>query len=238
MEFRAYASSSAGNLYSVESQGETLALECGLRLAEIREALRFSVARLAGCLVTHSHGDHSRAVGGLLRAGVDVYASTGTWSALGLGGHHRANAIEPLKEFRVGPFRVLPFESVHDAEGGLNFLIGAPDGDRLAFICDSAYAKYRFNGVTHWAIGVNFSKEILRSSNAPPEHKKRLLKNHMSLETAIALLLANDLRKTKEIHLLHLSDSHASETEFKRAVERATGRVVTVASKRGGTELD
>ncbi len=43
------------------------------------------------------------------------------------------------------------------------------------------------------------------------------------------MLQANDLSRVEEIHLLHLSDAHADEVEFRNAVEKAVGRPTYVA---------
>lgn len=232
MDFRAHASSSAGNLYEVACREGRLLIDPGLRIDELRRALGYRSSRVTGCLVTHHHADHRQAVPKLLRSGVDVYASAGTWEALALRSH-RAYTVAPRQEFRAGPFRVLPFDTRHDAAGALGFLIGTPDGDRLLFAVDTAYIPYRFAGLTHIALEANYGEEILLHSQAPPEQKRRVLRNHMSIERAVRTLQANDLRQVREIHLLHLSDRHADAREFRAAVQRATGKPVYVAPRRG-----
>lgn len=234
MEFRAHYSSSAGNLYSVRAQGQTLLIDPGVRMAEIRRALGFAVARATGCLISHSHGDHARAAPDLLRAGVDCYASAGTWSALGLdgGGHHRAHVLAPREERMVGPFRVLPFDVRHDAEGSMGFLIGAArDADRLLFAVDTAYLPYRFSGLTHVAVEANFSAAALAASDAHPARKLRTMRSHMSIERLIEMLRANDLSRVREVHLLHMSSEHGDGEAFRAAVERATGKPTYVAPR-------
>jgi phosphoribosyl 1,2-cyclic phosphodiesterase len=236
MEFLAYASSSAGNLYSARAGDSALLLDCGIRMAEIRRALGFRVSGLAGCLLSHHHGDHSRAAADLMRAGVNVYASAGTWAGLGLHGH-RALVVAPGKHFRVRGYLVTPFDLRHDAEGTLGFVVQAPDGDRLLFICDTSHVVYTFGaGLTHIAIEANYSERLLRHSDSPPEHRARVLRNHMSLERALGVLAANDLSRLREVHLLHLSDRHADAAEFKAAVQRATGKPAYVAPRRLGED--
>lgn len=234
MEFRAYASSSGGNLYTVTCGEAVLALECGLKIKDIREALKFGISSLAGALLTHSHMDHAQSVGHLLRAGVDVYASAGTWGALDALSRewpHRRHVLAPQKEVEVGPFRVLPWATRHDTEGSLGWLIGAPDGDRLLFAIDTAYVPYTFAGLTHVAIECNYSEALLRASDAPDVRKARTLRTHMGLERVIAMLAANDLRLVREIHLLHLSDQHGDGEAFCAAVRRATGKPAFAAPR-------
>jgi hypothetical protein len=54
----------------------------------------------------------------------------------------------------------------------------------------------------------------------------------MSLKQCIATIKANDLSKTREIHLLHLSESHSDEARFVREVQEATGVPTYAAPKR------
>jgi len=231
MIFEAVSSSSAGNFYLLrDSQGKTLALECGLRFAEIQRALKHQVTSLDGVLISHAHGDHSRSLKELLRLSVDVYAPGEAFEAYGVLEHHNAHELHPLEVFNVNGWRVLPFELVHDVPA-LGFLIEA-DGDKLLYVTDTAYVPYRFEGLTIIAIEANYSEAILRESEENPTRKKRALQYHMSIERVLGFLAANDLSTVKEIHLLHLSDVHSDEAEFKRLVEEATGKPVCVAPER------
>lgn len=128
----------------------------------------------------------------------------------------------------------MPFATVHDSPGSLGFLIAGPTG-RCVYLTDSAYSPVRFEGVTHFCIECNFSREIIRSNvetNAiGRERFRRTYSNHLSLDRVIDMLMANDLSKVEEIWLLHLSDVNSDEAEFKDAVRRATGKPVYVAAK-------
>lgn len=238
MDFRPLASSSDGCSYLVSSGTHApLLIDAGLRFAEIRQAMDFKVTGLAGCIVSHCHGDHSKSVRELLGASVDVYASPETWEELrlpvsGLGAHN----LTPHKPTQVGPWLVHPFEAVHDAPGTLGFLIAGPEGGRLLYLTDTAYSRYTFEGLTHVCVEANFSNEILRKNisggRVGKDRYKRTSRNHMSLDRLIGMLKANDLSKVKEIWLLHLSDANSDEIEFKLAVQRATGKPVFIAAKR------
>lgn len=210
-----------------------LLLEAGIRYADIRRGTGFGVSSLAGAIVSHEHGDHSRAVADVMRAGVDVYASQGTIDALGLTGH-RLRPVKALQQFRVGSWTVLPFDAVHDAAEPLGFVLAGRTG-KVLYFTDSAYCRYRFRGLTHLMVEANFSTEILRRNvecgDVHPAQYRRVLRNHMSLERLLDMLAANDLSQVREIHLLHLSDVNSDEAAFKTAVMRATGKPVYVAGK-------
>jgi phosphoribosyl 1,2-cyclic phosphodiesterase len=226
-------SSSAGNAYLVSDGTTRLLLEAGIRYRDIQRGVEFQMSSIAGCLVSHEHGDHSRSVKDVMKAGIDVYASYGTWNALGLDGHHRAHPVQSLQSFTVGTWSILPFDVQHDVSEPTGFLLVNKSGEKLVFLTDTYYCKYRFEGLTHVMIEANYSDEILRANvsegRVPQVLASRLLRSHMSLETAIEFLQANDLKGVQEIWLLHLSDTNSDEALFKRRVQEVTGKVVRVA---------
>lgn len=209
-----------------------LALECGLRYSELQRALNFQVSRLHGCLVSHEHMDHARAAKEVARAGVDIYASHGTLTALELSGT-RFNEIKAHEEFDAGHWRVYPFDIVHDAVEPLGFFLMHPAGWRVLYATDTAYLRYTFEGMTHILIETNYEAETLRErvseGRLPAVVKRRITQSHFSLEHVKGFLRANDLNRVREIWLLHLSDSNADAVQFKREVQELTGKPVYVA---------
>lgn len=240
LDFRPLASSSAGCAYHLSGGGASrpLLIDCGLRFVEIRRALSYQTALLEGCLISHAHGDHIKAAPDLMRSGVDCYASAETWRSAPFVDptHHRAKVCRGREQFELGEWRVMPFEAVHDMPGTLGFLVGSPDGSRLLYLTDSAYSPFKFDGLTHIAIEANFSTEMMKQNTREGEihadRFKRTMKTHMSIERLIDMLRANDLSKVEEIHLLHLSSQNSDAEEFKRLVQRATGKPVYVAAER------
>lgn len=237
LEFRALASSSAGNCHLVSCGGtKPLLIDAGLRHQEIQRAVGFALSNLAGCILSHAHGDHVRGIRGLIDRGVNCYASFETWGNLGIV-HHRAHVLVAEQQVQIGEWKVLPFDAVHDTPT-FGFVIDAPSGERLLYLTDTAYSKYRFERLTHIAVECNYSRDLLRANTMrgaiPPDRFKRTVRNHMSLERLIELLRANDLSRVREIHLLHLSDTNSDEAEFADKVRRAAGVPVYVAAKHSG----
>jgi len=232
VEITSYASSSRGNCYRITDGITPLLLEIGIPWKVVREKMNFQTSSLAGALITHSHNDHAGHVKDAIKAGIDCYMSQQTAEAKGLEGH-RVKVIEPLKQFDVGSWAVLPFPTQHDCAGSLGFLLATQGGEKLLFITDSYYCKYLFKGLTHIMIECNHSTEILRnnveSDLLAREQKNRLMQSHFSLENVKKFLQANDLSKVQKIHLLHLSDSNSDAEYFKREIEKLTGKLVIVA---------
>lgn len=230
MSLRPIASSSRANCYLLEPG---LMIEAGLSIRDIRKAAGFNLASLAGCLVTHEHGDHARGVKDLLKASVDCYMSQGTADALCVAGHHRVHILTPLVKFQVGEWAVLPFSTVHDAAAPLGFLLARGD-EKWLFVTDSAFIEPRFSGLTGIAIEANYCPEILRERVScgaiSPAMRDRLLFSHFSIDNVLEFLKANDISKVRQIVLLHLSDSNSNAEEFKKKVQAATGKPVMVAA--------
>ncbi|MEH7392434.1 MBL fold metallo-hydrolase [Bacillus sp. JJ1474] len=231
IEITAIASSSKGNCYRVTDGHTPLLLECGINYREIQKAFNFRMSEVAGCFVTHEHGDHSKSLKDVLKAGIDCYMSDGTAEALGVE-HHRIKKVEVKKQFQIGTWTILPFDVQHDVSEPLGFLLVNQTGEKLLFATDTYYIKYRFQGLTHIMVECNYSLDILNENIAtgrvPTVMKKRLMQSHFSLENVKDFLLANDLNQVQEIWLLHLSDTNSDEKVFKEEIQKATGKIVCV----------
>jgi len=227
MKFTSISSSSKGNAYLLESDGiPPLLIEAGIPIRKLREALSFGLSGLAGCLVSHSHGDHVKAVPDLLKAGVDCFMSTGTAEEMNIQDHYRVVKMATTHMLEVAGWNIACFDLKHDTAEPFGFLIGHK-GESLLFVPDTAFIKNKFSGVTIAAVECNHVGDILAGRNeragSCSKRGRRVRRNHMSLETLIKMLKANDLNKCREIHLLHLSDANSDEARMIREVQEATG---------------
>jgi phosphoribosyl 1,2-cyclic phosphodiesterase len=231
ISIRSFGSSSAGNCYYVTDGHTPLLLEAGIKFKDIQRELNFQTSSIAGCLISHEHGDHAKAYKDIVKAGIDIYATLGTIEAIKATGH-RIKSIEARKQFTIGTWTILPFEVEHDVAEPVGFLLANQQGEKLLFATDTYYIRYKFKGLTHLMVETNYSMEILneniRSGSVPAVMKKRLMRSHFSLENVKDFLKANDLSKLQEIWLLHLSDSNSNAELFKREVQELTGKLVVV----------
>lgn len=243
IQFHPLASSSAGCCYKVSAPGAgTLLIDAGVRIDLIKKALSYKLSEIAGCLVSHGHGDHCKAVKEIIGSAIDVYATPETWMSPQMvwsASSHYAQTISPRVPFYVGGWTVKAFEAVHDQPGTVGFLLKAPQqGGTLLYLTDSAYSLFTFEeDLTHIAIEVNYDREILRQNTASGEiggkRYSRLSFGHMEINTAIDMLKKHEreghLKKLEEIHLLHLSAQNSDEAAFKARFEREFGVPVYVA---------
>lgn len=232
MQIKVLASGSSGNAYIVSDGRTTLLLDAGIPLKAIQVGTNFTVRKIAGAFITHSHQDHSKAAKDLARYGVNIYTSRGTIEACGLTGH-RLHPVKALQEITVGTFKVLPFDVEHDAPEPLGFLFASTaTGEKLLYFTDTYFVRYRFNGLTHIMAECNYTQDGIDRSIAagyiPVEMVPRLVKAHMSLEHLLEMLKANDLRQVRQIYLLHLSANNSEEQRMKEEVQRQTGAEVYV----------
>lgn len=182
--------------------------------------------RLPAACSRTSTFDHAKAAKDLMKAGVPVYMSAGTAEKLSLTGH-RAMIVKPLVKFRVGGFTVLPFPTEHDAVEPLGFLVRSGAGEKLLFITDSYFCRYRFPGVNYFLIECNYSAEILEKNIAAghvsPSMESRIKRSHFELERAKDFFRANDLSQTRGIWLIHVSRGNGDPELFKSEIEGVTG---------------
>lgn len=236
MELICIASGSQGNSYILKStQGEMLALECGVRMTEVKKAIDFRTSDIAGALVSHRHGDHAKYVHDFTRCGITVYGPVDVFILP----HHRNRPVQPGKGFKVGSFKVLPFELKHDVPC-MGYLIEHEEAGRILFMTDTYYSEYTFPGLNHILIETNYSDDALGEAilegRTHGSQKYRLLETHMELSVAEAFLKAQDLKGLKTLVLCHLSGANSDEQMFVDRMAALTGKPVYVANR--GLEID
>jgi len=233
VEIQTLASGSSGNCYKITDGITPLLIDPGIPWKKIQPLLNFRTSEIAGALLGHEHGDHSKAVQDVMNAGINVHLSSGTLDALGLEGH-RLHRIKAGEQFRVGTWAIKPIPAQHDAIEPLCFLMqSTATGEKLLYASDTYYLENRFNGLNFIMVECNFAMDILQANVAsgavPVEMKNRLLQSHFSLENVKKFLRANDLSKVRQIHLIHLSNGNSDAVRFKREIMALTGKVVIVA---------
>lgn len=233
MDIQTLATGSTGNCYRVSDGRTSILLECGIPVKEIRQKLNFKLSEIDCCLLTHEHLDHSKATLDLLKAGIEVCCTAGT--ALSLGGDYfKPTILNKLEQFKIGTFEILPFDTQHDSNDPVGYLIYSTlTKEKLLFATDTYYVKYRFTGLNYIMIECNYAIDILtanfESGRLPVALKNRLLQSHFSLHNVKEFFKANDLSSVKAIYLLHLSAGNSDEMRFKREIQEITGKPVIVA---------
>lgn len=233
MQLKVLGSSSKGNSYILESEKETLILECGVHFPVIKYELNFDITNVVGCLVSHAHKDHSKSAKEIMTAGIELYTTPDTAKSFN-STNHRLHPVEPQKLFKVGSFKVFPFPLKHDVEC-FGYLIEHTEMGKLMFVTDTYFIPYKFVGLNQVLVECNYDIDIANKAienGAPKIVRDRVLESHMEISTVIKFLQANDLTTVHNIILLHLSDGNSNAIDFKKRVEEvAPGKAVTVADR-------
>ena len=232
MEFKPLASSSSGNCYILSDGDSQTMIEAGIPWSRVQAALNFKTRGIEFCLISHSHGDHAAHVKGVMRAGIDVYAPSDVNPFCDGDGSHRLHWMLAGGQENINGWSVKSFPCVHDVPC-VGFLI-ARGPHKIVYVPDTLYSPVRFGpGVTHFLLSVNWSKETL-SEDMNPAYRKHVVTQHLSLDTALNLLRANDLSSVIEIWLCHLSEGNSNAEMFKREIEKLTGKPVFIAQEAAG----
>lgn len=231
MILKVIGTGSHGNAYLLYNKEEAILIECGVTIRKIKEALNFNFSKLVGCLVTHEHGDHNKAIKDVLSLGINVYASKGTLEASGVEKHHKSHIVQSKRAYQIGNFKIIPFDVKHDVKEPLGFLINHPSCGTTLFLTDTLYSPYKFSGLNNIIIEANFCEDIVDKKLKSDKKflRDRIIKSHLSIQNCIEILNVNDLSAVNNIILIHLSDSNSNEIEFKNKVEQATGKNTFVA---------
>ncbi len=217
MRVWALASGSSGNSYLIESEGTRLLVECG---RPFREMLRYldhcgvNPSDLDGILLTHAHGDHSRAARQLSdEYQLPVYASTGTLGAESLRDSQHGRPVRAGTPFQVGEVEIRPFAVPHDCYEPLGFRFEAHSG-RMCITTDLGWvpdtAQAHFLDVDLLVLESNYDPMLLRNGPYPRFLQARISgsRGHLANEAAGAAIAACGDRAPRRVWLAHLSEKN------------------------------
>ena len=206
------ASGSSGNCIYVGTERTHLLIDAGCSKKKITEGLHdldLSLEDIDAILVTHEHSDLTAGLKTILKAAdIPVYATEGTYAALGLTPPHAIRAEEP---FTVGDFAAHPSAISHDAAEPVCFRLTA--GDKV-FAMATGLGIYDDNTVRHLSkadvllLEANHDIRMLQTGPYPYPLKQRILgdRGHLSNDASGALLSALLHDNLRAVMLGHLSE--------------------------------
>ena len=105
----------------------------------------------------------------------------------------------------------------------------------MVFATDTYFVRYTFDGLTNVMVECNYDQSLLdenvRRGVIHAFLRERTMRSHMSVQTCIEMLRANDLTKVSQVVLLHLSAQNSDAERFQREVALSIGKRVVVAKK-------
>ena len=198
MRLRVVKSGSSGNCYLLSTDTGTLIIDCGVKLADIKKALKYDIKSVVGCIVSHAHSDHSKSVDDLKKMGIKVFLPYN---------HKKSNANN--KSF--GEFEIIEFPLPHDGTKNYGFYIKI-NGEKILYLTDLEYCKLNFKKkkVNHILIECNYQDELVSSDLRNYEHK---IKGHCALKTCKEFIRANETETLRTVLLLHMGHDTCNSEE-------------------------
>lgn len=226
MKLTCLGSSSAGNCYLLQADsGETLILDCGIPIKEIKKGLNWNVKDVVGVLCTHQHSDHNKSLKDFINMGIPVFAP-----------YLSLESMKMETEFNIRMFDLTTIDGnwTHTNADGtpcpiFGFLITHKEMGRMLYITDCEVIKWKFKDINHILLGVNYDKDLVDTDNPKANH---VFRGHLSIDTACDFVKANDSDSLQNIIMCHLSSENADKDSFIEKMKKvACGANVDVAEQ-------
>ena len=227
MKFKCLGSGSNGNCYILDNGEQTLILDCGVNIREIKVGLDFRVDNVACCLVTHRHSDHNRALRKIQKIGFDVYAP------------YLEEKSEERKIIKkvFGTYTVYAFRLPHNDTENYGFLIES-NGEKVLYLTDFEYCPFNFKSqkVNHFIVECNYQDELVDEDKPNYIHK---ILGHCGLSTTKELIEVNKTDAMKNIILVHLGEETTNRKQIVDVISKVanSGNFVECAYKGMECEL-
>ncbi len=220
MKLKCIATGSTGNCYTLTSNsGETLILDCGIRIKEIKKGLNWNIRNVVGCIVSHVHSDHSKSVKDFESMGIPVFVPYISLETMSMG-----------KEFKAQAFDLTTVDGrwTHTNADGtecpcFGFLITHPEMGKMLYITDTELIKWKFKGINHILLGVNYDKDLIDRDNAGKAN--HVFRGHLSIDTACDFVSANYSNALQNVIMCHLSSENADKDLFIEKMKKVACRV-------------
>lgn len=230
MKFKCLSTGSQGNCYILDNGEETLILDCGIPIREIKVGLDFRIDNVACCLVTHKHSDHSRALKKIKSIGIDVYSPylDNTDS--------EENSINRVQMKKFGSYKVYAFKIPHNDTDNYGFLIETK-GEKVLYLTDFEYCPFNFKSqkINHFIVECNYQDELVDEDSPNYVHK---VLGHCGLNTAIELIKANKTDEMKNIILVHLGNDTTNREQIIESISKVANKGNFVACAHKGMERE
>lgn len=224
-------SSSKGNCYLLECDGKFLIIEAGVNFVKcVLPAVDYHAEKIAACISTHRHTDHSMHLPEIVRRAIPVYSHPDVAELY--------KGVIPLhanRKYRIGKFMVTPIPVEHSVPC-YAYLIEHKNIGKLLFATDLQDFKYRIKNLDHLFIEANYGNDILDDNAGEDKWSSSAYKSHLEIYQTIDIIKHNISSKLKTICLLHLSDDNSNSNLFKKMVWDETGRICYIAER--GLEIE
>lgn len=227
MKLKCIATGSSGNCYLLQAgSGETLILDCGIPIKEIKKGLDWNIKDVVGVLCTHQHSDHNKSLKDFINMGIPVFAP-----------YLSLESMKMETEFNIRMFDLTTIDGswTHTNADGTpcpiyGFLITHREMGRMLYITDCEVVKWKFKDINHILLGVNYDKDLIDRDNTGKAN--HVFRGHLSIDTACDFVKANYSDSLQNVIMCHLSSENADRDSFIEKMKKvACGANVDVAER-------
>lgn len=227
MKLKCIATGSTGNCYTLTfDSGETLILDCGIPIKEIKKGLDWNIKDVVGVLCTHKHLDHSKSIKDFEAMGIPVFAPYRSLKPMIIGDYR----------LKIQAFDLTTIDGswTHTNADGTpcpiyGFLITHKEMGKMLYITDCEVVKWKFKGINHILLGVNYDKDLIDRDTGKANH---VFRGHLSIDTACDFVKANYSDSLQNVIMCHLSSENADKDSFIAKMKNAVnGANVDVAEQ-------
>lgn len=246
MKLSVLGSGSRGNATLVVAGDTKVLVDAGFSGRDLERRLHIldvEPTEIAGLVITHDHGDHTRGMGVFARRfGVPVYLTDGTRNACSA--HFKGDEVTVAYRvghpFNVGDLRVEPFLTVHDAVDPVGVtLVDESTQTRLGIATDlgrpTAHVRHALGNCDFLVLEANHDEVMLRTGPYPWSVKSRIASSHGHLSNQAAARFVSQIwhPRLAGVLLAHLS----GECNAPELARRVVGRALAKTGYRGFLEV-
>lgn len=210
-------SSSAGNTFVLEADGECLILDLGVDWKSVMSSIGYKLEMISGAVVSHCHLDHSRLIPKMIKYCVPVYSCLEVASK-----YDGVVEMQPKTRYKIGNFIVQPLPVPHNVEN-YAFIVSHNAIGKLVYAVDCVQFPYIIRDVRHWIIEANHDEAIILDNVCDDVFSQSASENHLNITQTIDVLTSNFCDDTRTIVLAHLSDGNSNASDFLLRTQEALG---------------
>lgn len=177
---------------------------------------------------SHPPLDHSKSLNDFKPMGIPIYAPYLKIDYMSMN----------MGEFTVKPFDLTTIDGrwTHTNADGTEcpcygFLIVHKEMGKLLYITDTELIKWRFKGINHILLGVNYDKDLIDRDNTGKAN--HVFRGHLSIDTACDFVKANDSDSLQNVIMCHLSSENADKDSFIEKMKNAVNMANVDVAEQG-----
>lgn len=217
LELKCVSSGSNGNCYLLQADnGETLIIDCGVAIKDIKKGLNWDLKKVVGVLVTHHHKDHSRAITDLEKMGFQTFKP-----------YEENCRIKIMGDFTVRTFELVNKDKkfTHTNADGTEcpcygFVIKHKDLGKMLYVTDTEYVIWKFKDVNHILVSCNYQSKYIDTEQM--QKNNHVIKGHMELQTVKEFVKNNYSNNLKNVILCHMSRDNSLPQECVTEIQKIT----------------